>query len=168
MIAEGWEIETEMAQLLDELTGIQTRLLDVLRAKRSAMSHGDLVSQRNLQTEEEAIYCALQDVQRRRGELLDRIRETGLSIDSLSEVPQHLENPVKENLSRKLGEATSLGRTVRLEQLTHWVVAQRSLPRYGHLFSHPTLCSLTLLLLHHTSQIRSVRTPLHLYICRSI
>jgi len=127
MIAEGWEIETEMAQLLDELTGIQTRLLDVLRAKRSAMSHGDLVSQRNLQTEEEAIYCALQDVQRRRGELLDRIRETGLSIDSLSEVPQHLENPVKENLSRKLGEATSLGRTVRLEQLTHWVVAQRSL-----------------------------------------
>ncbi len=127
MSSEEWAIEDAMARLLDELTEIQAGLLDVLRRKRAAMTVGDLDAQRNLQQDEEGIYRALEGVQTRRGELLVRIRQVGVEAESLTEAADRLPLRSHDEVHRKLGEATKLGRTVRLEQLTNWVAAQRSL-----------------------------------------
>lgn len=121
------EIETQIARLLDRLTGIQSQLLDVLKAKRAAMVSGNIQEQRRLLGEEAEIYASLSQVNEDRREILERAHSAGLEGKTLQDVSLRLPEPQGTELSRRLGEAGKVTQSLRLEQLTNWVADQQCL-----------------------------------------
>ena len=127
MVKDAWGMESSIASLLDEMTRVQEGLLSLLRRRREAMSRGDLSELEQVGASEQAIHAELERCLDRREALLQEARESGMRGETLSEVARHLPSAGTRELDRKLGDSRRLVEEVRLESLTNWVVAQRSL-----------------------------------------
>ncbi|MCA9104375.1 MAG: hypothetical protein R3B96_23935 [Pirellulaceae bacterium] len=127
------DIEAEIAQLLTDMTSIQSSLLEVLRAKREAVKSNDTATYRELLDEESRIYELLGNVNERRSEILSAANLQGLKGETLKEVSLRLPETRQSGLTRKIGETDKMTQTLRLEQLTNWVVDQQCLLYVSHL-----------------------------------
>lgn len=127
------EVETEIARLLDQVTQIQSNLLEILRAKRVAMMKGDIQEQRRLLSEEANIYESLSRVNQERSVILEHAHSAGLEGSTLKDVSRRLPEPRGTELSKRIGEAGKVAQTLRLEQLTNWVADQQCLLHVSHL-----------------------------------
>lgn len=118
--------EQEIANLLDELTQVQTELLDVLAQKKQRMAQGDFEGLALLQEQESQLGRQLEICQHRRQQLLDRARQEGLPGTSLSELAQVVPSP-DPSLRQQLTQVGSRMRLLQHESLAAWVTTQRTL-----------------------------------------
>lgn len=119
--------ETELANLLGELSDVQSEMLDVLSLKRQHMASGDLEAMQGLQPREQEVCDRLQACHHQRSELLDQAGKEGLPSDSIGTLASSLSNEKKGGLAKQVKETSSRMRLLQHHSLTNWVIAQRSL-----------------------------------------
>lgn len=119
--------ETELAELLNELSVVQDELLRVLRAKRECMAKRDAVGMNSLQASEANLGERLQACHDRRAALLVAARESGVECDSLGKLAKQLPAGKRDTLGKQVKEAALRSRLMQHESLTNWVVAQRTM-----------------------------------------
>ena len=119
--------ETELAELLSELSVVQDELLRVLRAKRESMAKRDAVGMNSLQASEANLGERLQACHDRRSALLVAARESGVECDSLGKLAKQLPAGKRDTLGKQVKEAALRSRLMQHESLTNWVVAQRTM-----------------------------------------
>lgn len=118
--------EGELAELLEDLSGVQDELLEVLTEKRERIAHRDLEGMQGLQPREAELCQRLEACHQRRKELLQRAAQCGMPGDSIGKLAASL--PGKPaRLGKRVKEASQRMRLLQHHSLTNWVLAQRSL-----------------------------------------
>ena len=120
-----WEMD--LAELLSDLSNVQTDLLKVLSQKRQHMAVCDVEAMESLQPREQELCDRLQACHTRRAELLELAGNQGLPSDSIVKLASALPNCKKGKLDKQVKEASSQMRLLQHHSLTNWVVAQRTL-----------------------------------------
>lgn len=120
-------LETDLAELLHELSGSQAELLAVLAEKRAFMAATDVQGMAQLENRERELGDRLQACHERRGELLRRASEQGLPSESISQLAGSLPKNARDKLGRQVKESMARSRLLQHESLTNWVLAQRTL-----------------------------------------
>ena len=126
-ICPDTEFETDIAELLGELSSVQDDLLEVLEAKRDLMAKSDVDGMASLQPREEQLYQRLDACHQRRTMLLESAGDQGLPSDSLGELVSQLPTPHRKQLSKRVTDASARMRLLQHQSLTNWVLAQRSI-----------------------------------------
>jgi len=121
------DLESSLAQLLDELSHVQEELLAVLSAKCEKIADGDLAGITALQEQEESLGQRLQACHDQRGSLLATAASSGLSGDSLGGLANDLAATSGGGLTGQVKEANARMRLLQHRSLTNWVLTQRSL-----------------------------------------
>jgi hypothetical protein len=119
--------ETQLAQLLQDLTQVQDELLDVLSKKRQLMANGDRQGMLDLQPQEEQLCERLQQCHDRRASLLQDAQQRGLPSESLGDLASVLKQRGKGDLRREVKNATSRMGLLQHNCLANWVLAQKAL-----------------------------------------
>jgi flagellar biosynthesis/type III secretory pathway chaperone len=126
-VALQLDFEAEISALLDELSSVQTELLDVLQHKRHALATADLPRLNELQPREESLAERLAQCQQRRGELLAAAAEEGLPSDNVAKLATRVGRGKPGALGQRVKETSSRLRLLQHQSLANWVLAQRSL-----------------------------------------
>ena len=124
-MSDRWE--TEIADLLSDLSQVQGELLELLTEKCDRLGQRDGDGLQALQSREEALAARLQDCHDRRQQLLERAAEEGLPSDSILSLTDSLPEEGRSGLRRAAEEARSRARLLQHQSLTNWVLIQRSL-----------------------------------------
>ena len=127
------DYETDLADLLGELSAVQAELLDVLSEKRDRMVRADLEGMVDIQSREEQLGQRLKDCQQRRSELLARAKQEGLPASDIRELTASLPGGKTGDLEKQAKEASAQSRLLQHHSLTNWVLAQRTLLHLSHL-----------------------------------
>jgi hypothetical protein len=121
------DLETQVGQLLDELSRVQAEMLEVLAAKREKMASNDLEGVASLQPRVEDLCQRLQNCYHRRGALLATSASGGRRADSLGALIGQLPGERSRELTAQARNVSQQMRLVQLQTVTNWVLAQRSL-----------------------------------------
>jgi hypothetical protein len=119
--------ETELAELLRELSGTQTELLAVITQKRQYMAVPDADGMSQLEDRERQLGDRLQACHERRGELLRKASDEGLPSESLSRLAAAMPQEARDRLGSQVQESKVRSRLLQHQSLTNWVLAQRTL-----------------------------------------
>ena len=120
-------LEADIASLLNDLLTGQGELMAVLNRKRNllgAMDHEGLAA---LGGEEERLLGVLQDCLDRRQTLLARAANEGLPSGSIQALTNALPSTHRVPLARQVTAAGSRARLLQTQNLTNWIVIQRTL-----------------------------------------
>jgi flagellar biosynthesis/type III secretory pathway chaperone len=126
-VAASLDFEAEISALLDELSSVQSELLDVLQEKRHALAAADLPLLGKLQPREESLAERLLLCQQRRSELLAAAGEEGLPNENVAKLATRVSRGKPGALGQRVKETSSRLRILQHESLANWVLAQRSL-----------------------------------------
>ena len=119
--------ETEITDLLSQLSGTQEQLLALLDRKREALVKRDHQGLQQLAGDEQLLCQQLQDCQQRRQQLLAKAEEQGLPSDSIRSLAQALPTESGANLAKPLEQSQEQARLVRHQSVAQWVAVQRTL-----------------------------------------
>ena len=119
--------ESQVAQVLDELSGVQSRLLELLDRKRQLIAAGDVNQLEELGPLEEKLLAELQAVSEKRSDLLEAAAGAGMPHDSIVGLTSALASEPRRRLQPSLSEAQSRTRLLRHQSVANWVLVQRSL-----------------------------------------
>jgi flagellar biosynthesis/type III secretory pathway chaperone len=119
--------ESDLAELLTELSATQTDLLDVLGRKRKFLVASDLDGLASLQDREQELITRLEACHVRRGKLLERAAGQGLPSDSIRSLASSQTGTERKELSQQITDASRRARLLQNQGLTNWVIAQRTL-----------------------------------------
>jgi flagellar biosynthesis/type III secretory pathway chaperone len=122
---QDWE--HDLASLLNELSQVQSELLEVLDAKRAGLSGDDPRRAAELQEQTEQLLHRLQACHERRIQLLDESAHRGSRAENLGKLAMQATAGNREKLARQVKEASHRMRIVHQQCLSNWVLAQRSL-----------------------------------------
>lgn len=125
--ATALDFEAEISALLDELSSVQSELLDVLQHKRHALAAADLPLLGKLQPREESLAERLLLCQQRRSELLAAAGEEGLPNENVAKLATRVSRGKPGALGQRVKETSSRLRLLQHQSLANWVLAQRSL-----------------------------------------
>jgi hypothetical protein len=118
--------ESELGELLAELSSVQDELLEVLVEKRRTMAARDLAGMTALQPREAQLSQRLEVCHQRRGRLLERAAGQGMPGDSMQKLAAAL--PGKPaHLGKRAKETSQRMRLLQHHSLANWVLAQRTL-----------------------------------------
>jgi flagellar biosynthesis/type III secretory pathway chaperone len=124
------DLDAQLAELLQELSGVQGELLEVLSEKRQFILRGDTSAMTGLASRETAIMSRLEICHRRRGELLSEAKATGMPAATLSDLAKRISPTAAGKTSKtekEIDAAREKFRKLQSESLSNWVLAQRSL-----------------------------------------
>lgn len=127
MPATESSIDVQIADLLGELSQVQSELLDLLKQKQQRMasqSPSELVS---LVEREQQLAERMQACHDRRAELLAQAERDGLPGDSITALASAVEGGPRGPLGRQASEAMGRMRLLQHHSLVNWVLAQRAL-----------------------------------------
>ncbi|MBM4091375.1 MAG: flagellar protein FlgN, partial [Planctomycetes bacterium] len=116
-----------IATLLEDLSDVQDRLLEVLAEKRHVMARGDLEGMARLQPLEQELCHRLQLCHDRRAALLHRATENGLPSGNLGELASAVNLRGERGLRRRVDHAATRMRLLQHHSLANWVLAQKAL-----------------------------------------
>lgn len=126
--------ETELTDLLSNLSEAQDELLEVLSQKRTALMKSEIDSLEAIQPREQALIERLQLCQQQRSLLLEQAEREGLPSTSIEDLATALEAGLSrssdgtgESLTPRIAAAQSRSRILRHHALTNWVLVQRTL-----------------------------------------
>jgi len=119
--------EAEIGGLLEQLSALQSELLDVLQQKRDALAAADVGRLGQLQSQAEQLAERLEQCHRRRGELLAAAGRAGLPSDNVGKLAARIAPGKSAKLGRQVKEAAGRMRLLQHHSLANWVLAQRSL-----------------------------------------
>ena len=120
-------LESELATLLSDLLAGQGELMAVLNRKRNLLAAMDHEGLAGIADEEQRLLGVLQDCLARRQTLLARAAASGLPSGSIQALTQAMPSPKREPLSRQVAAASSRVRLMHTQNLTNWIVIQRTL-----------------------------------------
>jgi hypothetical protein len=126
--------ESEIGQLLSDLSAVQQELLDVLNEKRRCLAAYDIPGMMALLPREETLGGQLAECQRRRLELLDRASGAGLPSSNLRALTKALPTANRDSLAASTEETAMRARMLAHQGLANWVVVQRTLLHLAQLF----------------------------------
>lgn len=129
MLAETKEIdwEVDLTSLLDELSNVQSELLDVLAAKRESMASNDMQQMVELHPRAEALCDRLRSCHARREQLLDAAKGQGLPAENLGSIASTLTTAERGKVTRQMTAASARMRLLQHQSLANWVLAQRTI-----------------------------------------
>lgn len=119
--------EAEVAELLDELSDVQSELLEVLEAKRECMASKDANGMLDLHPRTEVLCDRLRSCHDRREELLANAKQRGLPSENLGRLAGALPPVQRGRIQRQVKDASSRMRLLQHHSLTNWVLAQRTI-----------------------------------------
>ncbi len=119
--------EAEIAQLLDELSAVQSELLELLDQRREFMVAGNNDGMNSLLPKEADLSARLQACHERRLEMLDLAKSQGLPGDSIQDLAHAVTDSKTSSLGKEAKSVSSRMRLLQHNSLTNWVVAQQSL-----------------------------------------
>jgi hypothetical protein len=125
MMAVDWE--ANVASLLNDLSSVQSSLLETLRRKRDLLVKGDTAGMAQLQLDEEQLLVRLQACHDRRAGMLEEAASEGLPSDSIRSLTGSLPRAKRDNLGKQVHQASLNSRLLEHHSLTNWVLVQRSL-----------------------------------------
>jgi flagellar biosynthesis/type III secretory pathway chaperone len=119
--------ESDLANLLEDLTQVQDELLAVLASKRHCMSVGDMPGMKALQSTEQSLCDRLQACHDRRGQLLQKAAEEGMPSGGLRDLASLVKTHEDRDLGRKVKNISSQMSLLQHNCLVNWVLAQKAL-----------------------------------------
>ncbi len=119
--------ESDLAELLTDLSAVQEELLQVLDRKRELLVAGRADELAPVAQQEEGLVVKLQDCVSRREVLLRRASDEGRPAGSIQALTDSLPRPRRTELSPRVKVASARARLLRHQSLTNWVLAQRTL-----------------------------------------
>jgi hypothetical protein len=119
--------EEEFADLLGELSAVQTDILGTLAEKRAVLMRADDDGMAAINEREELLVGRLQHCLDRRLKLLSRAADEGRNAPNLRILAQSLPPAQHRRLAPQIDEASRRARALQHESLTNWVIAQRTL-----------------------------------------
>ena len=126
-VSSGPDWEHELANLLNDLTNVQTELLEVLNAKRVAVGRNDMQCVEDMRPRAENLLERLQDCHERRARLLEAAGQNGLPAVSLSKLAARVTPDHRNKLGKQVKESAARMRLLQQQSVANWVLAQRSL-----------------------------------------
>jgi flagellar biosynthesis/type III secretory pathway chaperone len=120
-------METEIAALLNDLLAGQGELMAVLNRKRNLLAVMDHEGLAAIADEEQRLLGVLQDCLSRRQALLARAAAAGLPSGSIQALTQAMPSSDRAPLTRQVAAASSRARLLHTQNLTNWIVIQRTL-----------------------------------------
>ncbi len=121
------DYENQLARLLEDLTRLQTDLLQVLGEKRRYMATADRAGMAELQQREQQLCDQLQQCHDRRGALLAQVGAEGLAVGSLGDLAGVLQRRGRRDLRSSVRSTSSRMRLLQHNCLANWVLAQKAL-----------------------------------------
>jgi flagellar biosynthesis/type III secretory pathway chaperone len=121
------DFEAEITGLLDDLTSVQTELLDVLAQKRVALTNADMQSLAELQPRELELSNRLAACQDRRTALLAEAKREGRPSENVARLANSTGGGKPSKLGTQVKETAARMRILQHHSLANWVLAQRSL-----------------------------------------
>lgn len=122
---ETWD--SEFASLLDDLSSLQSELLDVLNQKRNRLSKPNITDADELQPKEIELVNRLQGCQTRRQQLLDQAVSDGHQAKNLRTVVRSFPAERRKAIEPQILQVQSQTRLLQHQALTNWVIAQKTL-----------------------------------------
>ncbi len=119
--------ESEIADLLGQLSGTQQELLDLLDRKRQALVNRDHDGLTKLATEQQELSENLHACLVRRQELLAHAEAAGLPADSIESLAEALPEKQTVALEGTLEQSKERSRLLRHQSISQWVATQRTL-----------------------------------------
>jgi flagellar biosynthesis/type III secretory pathway chaperone len=116
-----------IADLLNELSQVQTELLDLLKEKQQRMASKSPDEVASLSGREQELAGRLVACQQRRTSLLERARQEGLPGDSIASLANAMQASKRGDLGRQVKDAAARMRLLQHHSLVNWVLAQRAL-----------------------------------------
>jgi flagellar biosynthesis/type III secretory pathway chaperone len=118
---------SQIADLLNELSQVQTELLEFLQEKRAMMSTREPEMIAAFHEREQELSQRLQQCHDRRAALLAEAGQQGMPDDSLTSLTEALPAGETRMLRQQMQETSSRMRLLQHHSLTNWVLAQRAL-----------------------------------------
>lgn len=125
--------DQEVAELLTELSGTQSRLLEVLAEKRELLLTGNRDGLEAMAEREQEIIRELEGCSDRRKELLGKAEAEGLPSDSLRSLAAGMPEGRGMQLAGRFQEAATQSRLLQHQSLANWVLVQRSIVHLSQL-----------------------------------
>ncbi len=119
--------EADFADLLGELSAVQSEMLSALAEKRTVLMQADGESLTAINEREGRLVGRLQHCLDRRLRLLSRASDEGRPAPNLRILAQSLPAAQHRQLAPRIDEASRQARALQHETLTNWVIAQRTL-----------------------------------------
>jgi hypothetical protein len=124
--------DTEILSLLNELSAVQSDLLELLVEKRKLLAAGDRDRLAPIGLREQSLVDRLTACQQRRQSLLDRAASEGLPSDSIHSLAQRAPSENARALRLGVDDARRRARLLQHQSLTNWVLVQRTLLHLSH------------------------------------
>jgi flagellar biosynthesis/type III secretory pathway chaperone len=121
------DFEAEITGLLDDLTSVQTELLEVLAQKRLALTKADMPALAGLQPREVELSNRLAACQDRRAALLAEAKHQGRPSETVARLANSTGSGKTSKLGTQVKETAARMRILQHHSLANWVLAQRSL-----------------------------------------
>ena len=124
---EPFVMESEISELLSDLSTAQDELLQLLSRKREMLMKSDTEGLAVIQQEEEKLVERLQSCQQHRSMLLQQAESEGLPSDSIQSLASALPADQADVFQPRIAETEDRFRLLRHQRLTNWVLVQRTL-----------------------------------------
>jgi flagellar biosynthesis/type III secretory pathway chaperone len=119
--------DSELAEMLSELSATQDELLAVLGEKRRRMAAGTTDGLDEVQHREQRVLERLEQCHERRMALLEKASDAGLPSDSIRSLAASLPADRRGDLGERVKTATNRMHLLRHQSIANWVLAQRAL-----------------------------------------
>jgi hypothetical protein len=119
--------ESEIAELLAELSDVQSALLETLHAKRQLLATSDHEALAAFAGREQTLIDRLQACHNRRRLLLSKAADEGMPADSIRSLSERLPADGRDRVQNSILEASERSRLLQHQSLANWVLVQRTL-----------------------------------------
>jgi flagellar biosynthesis/type III secretory pathway chaperone len=127
MITMGADWETELAELLTELSAAQDELLDLLQAKQGLLVNADAAGLAAIGDREAQLVARLEACHDHRARMLDQAATDGGPAENLRTLAARLPESSRESVHRRVEQSQARARLLRHQSLANWVLVQRTL-----------------------------------------
>ncbi len=124
---DGDSWERDLAELLADLSAVQSDLLDMLQQKRHLLVQSDTAGLAAVAPREQELISRLEACQQCRARLLQRADAEGLPAASLTALAEALPAGRRSAVEEQVGAARARFRLLHHQSLTSWVLVQRNL-----------------------------------------
>jgi flagellar biosynthesis/type III secretory pathway chaperone len=119
--------DSELAEMLGELSATQDELLAVLGDRHRRIAAGETEGLEQIERREQQVLERLEQCQVRRAALLQKAGGAGLPSDSIRSLAASLPNDQRGDLGEQVKTAAARMNLLRHQSLANWVLAQRAL-----------------------------------------
>lgn len=119
--------DSEIAEMLGELSATQDELFAVLREKRERLAKGTTDGLDAAQHREQRVLERLEHCRQKRSELLEKAGDRGLASDSIRSLAASLPAEKQGDLGERVKTTANRMQLLRHQSIANWVLAQRAL-----------------------------------------